>query len=202
MTALAPAVARSESTRSNLAVDTVLVLLGAALVSGLAQLEIKLPITPVPITGQTLGVLLVGGALGSIRGVASILVYLVAGAVGAPVFSGGDSGASFLAFSSATGGYLWGFVVAAYVVGRLAEKGWDRGVGSSMGAMLIGELIIFTAGVSWLAAAFDLSAERALEAGLYPFVVGDALKLLIAAGALPIAWRYVQGQREPDGPTP
>ncbi len=189
MAALAQSVGRRARAETNLALDAVLVILGSLLMGLVAQLSIKLPFTPVPVTGQTLGVLVIGGALGSVRGVLSMLLYLVWGAVGLPFFAEGRSGIELLAFSSATGGYLWGFVVAGYVVGLLAERKWDRGIGSSLGAMFVGEVIIFTFGVTWLSQALGLPLQDALEAGLYPFVVGDVIKLAIAAGVLPAAWR-------------
>ncbi|MDQ4029296.1 MAG: biotin transporter BioY [Actinomycetota bacterium] len=189
MAALAQSVGRRARAETNLALDAVLVILGSLLMGLVAQLSIKLPFTPVPVTGQTLGVLVIGGALGSVRGALSMLLYLVWGAVGLPFFAEGRSGIELLAFSSATGGYLWGFVVAGYVVGLLAERKWDRGIGSSLGAMFVGEVIIFTFGVTWLSQALGLPLQDALEAGLYPFVVGDVIKLAIAAGVLPAAWR-------------
>jgi biotin transport system substrate-specific component len=189
MAALAQSVGRRARAETNLALDAVLVILGSLLMGLVAQLSIKLPFTPVPVTGQTLGVLVIGGALGSVRGALSMLLYLVWGAVGLPFFAEGRSGIELLAFSSATGGYLWGFVVAGYVVGLLAERKWDRGIGSSLGAMFVGEVIIFAFGVTWLSQALGLPLQDALEAGLYPFVVGDVIKLAIAAGVLPAAWR-------------
>ena len=189
MAALAQSVGRRARAETNLALDAVLVILGSLLMGLVAQFSIKLPFTPVPVTGQTLGVLVIGGALGSVRGALSMLLYLVWGAVGLPFFAEGRSGIELLAFSSATGGYLWGFVVAGYVVGLLAERKWDRGIGSSLGAMFVGEVIIFAFGVAWLSQALGLPLEDALEAGLYPFVVGDVIKLAIAAGVLPAAWR-------------
>jgi biotin transport system substrate-specific component len=173
--------------------DVLLVVSGSLLMALLAQLSVRLPFTPVPVTGQTLGVLVIGGALGSVRGAAAILLYLAWGAIGLPFYAEGRSGIELLALSSATGGYLWGFVVAGFVVGKLTEKGWDRNIGSSLGAMLIGEVIIFSLGVTWLSQAVGLSAEKALEAGLYPFLLGDLLKLALAAGILPIAWKLVRG---------
>jgi biotin transport system substrate-specific component len=177
--------------RSTAAFKAIAVVAGSLLIAGLAQITVKLPFTHVPFTGQTLGVLLVGGALGSVLGVASVGLYLAEGAIGLPFFAGGESGADVLGFASATAGYLWAFVIAAGIVGWLARKGWDKGIGSSIGAMLLGEVIIFTVGVTWLSAALDLPAKVALEEGLYPFVIGDTIKLLLAAGALPVAWRLL-----------
>jgi biotin transport system substrate-specific component len=192
LTALAQAL-RSDDARPQPIMDVLLVVSGSLLMALLAQISVRLPFTPVPVTGQTLGVLVIGGALGSVRGAAAILLYLAEGAIGLPFFAEGLSGIELLALSSATGGYLWGFVVAGFVVGKLTEKGWDRNIGSSLGAMLIGEVIIFSLGVTWLSQAVGLSAEKALEAGLYPFLLGDLLKLALAAGVLPIAWKLVRG---------
>jgi biotin transport system substrate-specific component len=199
VTALAQALTPRSRIQSRLTIQVVSVVLGSMLMAALAQVSVKLPFTPVPVTGQTLGVLLVGGALGSVMGVASMLLYLAQGAVGLPFFADGGSGTDALGLASATGGYLWGFVVAGYVVGLLAERKWDRGIGSSLGAMLIGEVIIFSIGVTWLAQALDLPLQDALEAGLYPFVVGDVLKLAIAAGTLPIVWRFIDQHRPGKG---
>jgi biotin transport system substrate-specific component len=176
------------------------VVAGSLLVAALAQVSITLPFTPVPVTGQTLGVLLVGASLGAVLGGASLLLYLAEGAVGLPFFAQGASGVDVLRVSSATGGYLWGFVVAAALVGWLSRRGWDRSIRSSLGAMLLGEIVIFGLGLPWLMAALDVPAEKALEFGLYPFVIGDTVKLLLAAGLLPTAWRLVRrpSSRPPD----
>jgi len=170
-------------------------LAGSLLVAGLAQVQVKLPFTPVPITGQTLGVLLVGGALGPGLGAISMGLALLEGAVGLPFFAGGAGGVEFLRLSAATGGYLWGFVVAASVVGWLSELGWDRSVRSAIGAMFIGEIVVYAIGVPWLSAAVGVPFRKGLELGLYPFVVGDALKLLLAAALLPGAWRLLGSRR-------
>ncbi|HEV2757140.1 MAG TPA: biotin transporter BioY [Actinomycetota bacterium] len=191
MTALAHALGRRTTAQSSLLTDIALIALGSAVMAGLAQLSFRLPFTPVPITGQTLGVLLVGASLGAWRGGAAMLLYLGEGAAGLPVFAEGMSGVHWLTPAAPTGGYLWGFVVAAVVIGGLAQMGWDRGLGSAIGAMLVGEVIIFSFGVPWLANLFGMPAEQALEAGLYPFVIGEVLKIMIAAGLLPAAWRLV-----------
>jgi biotin transport system substrate-specific component len=195
MTAFAPAIARPAGARSRVAFDVASVVAGSLIVAGLAQISIRLHFTPVPITGQTLGVLLVGAGLGAARGGASLLLYLVEGAVGLPFFAGGEHGLSLLKLASASGGYLWGFVAAAIVVGLLAERGWDRSIGSSIGAMLIGEIFIYGAGIPWLSQSIHVSANKALELGLYPFVIGDLIKLIIAAGVLPLAWKLVKRGR-------
>lgn len=193
MTTLAYAVFRPRLSVSASALNIGLVLAGALLMTGLSQVAVPLPFTPVPITGQTLGVLLVGSGLGWKRGVASMLLFLSAGAVGLPVFAQGEGGIHVLLLGNATGGYLWGFAFAALVLGRIAERGWGRSLRSSIAAMLIGQIVIYLCGVPWLAATLGVSASRALELGLYPFVVGDVLKILVAATSLPLAWKLTEG---------
>jgi biotin transport system substrate-specific component len=193
LTALAHSIGRRQTQASALTSDVVLVLGGTALMWLLTQVAIPLePFSPVPITGQTLGVLLVGGALGAWRAGASMALYLALGAAGLPrAFAEGQTGAELLQTSSPTGGYLFGFLIAAVVVGYLAQRGWDRSIRSSLGAMLIGEIIVFVLGVVWLANAIGVSAQKAMELGLYPFVIGDVIKLLLAAGILPSLWRLI-----------
>jgi biotin transport system substrate-specific component len=176
--------------RTSLLTDVLLVLGGAGFVALAAQLEIHLGFTPVPITGQTFAVLLVGASLGAVRGTASLAVYLLVGMIGAPVYSGGEGGVEWV--TGATGGYLIGFVVAAGLTGYLAEQRWDRRFSSSVAAMLTGNVLIYLFGLPWLAAKIDTGFEGTLEAGLYPFVVGDLLKLYLAGALLPGAWRLVQ----------
>ncbi len=178
-----------ERTRLRAAWAAVAVVAGSLFIAGLAQVSIRLPFTPVPITGQTLGVLLVGASLGPALGTASVGLYLLEGAIGLPFFAGGESGVSVLGAASATGGYLWGFILAATVVGWLSRQGWDRSVRSSVGAMFIGEVVMYAVGVPWLMAALDVPLTKGLELGLYPFVIGDTIKLLVAAGVLPGVWR-------------
>jgi biotin transport system substrate-specific component len=184
--------ASPSAVRSRIAWRVLLAFAGSWLVAALAQIQITLPFTPVPITGQTLGVLLVGASLGPGLGAVSMLLYLAQGAIGLPFYSGGDSGAEFLRLTAVTGGYLWGFVLSAAVVGALARRGWDRSIRSSIGAMFLGEVVLYAVAIPWLMQALDVSLGRALELGLAPFVVGDTLKLLAAAGLLPLAWRLVR----------
>lgn len=180
-------VGESLSSRSR---HIVLILAGVLLVAACAQVYI--PATPVPFTGQTFGVLLVGGALGFRRAAASLALYLAIGALGVPIFSEGRGGIDVV--TGATGGYIVGFVIAAAVVGRLAELGWDRHIGGSIGAMLLGNAVIYAVGVPWLMATTGLSASGAIAAGLEPFLLWDAVKLLAAAGTFPIAW-WIVGRR-------
>ncbi len=192
MTALAQTIPRPRRRTAGLALDVALALAGSLLVAGLAQVSIKLPFTPVPITGQTFGVLLVGAAMGWARAGLAMALYLAEGALGLPFYAEGKGGAEVLGFASATGGYLWGFVLAATVVGWLANRGWDRSVRSSISAMLLGNIVVYAVGVPWLMRALDVPVLRALELGLYPFVIGDTIKLLLAAGLLPAAWGLIR----------
>ena len=182
---------------------------GSLLVAGLAQIQIHLSFTPVPITGQTLGVLLVGAAYGPALGAATLALYLLEGILGLPVFAAQSDGSHLtgldvLAFASATGGYLFGFVLASGLVGWLARRGWDRSFRSAIGAMLLGEVVLYTIGVPWLHHALPgLTGEPTtwqdtLTAGLYPFIIGDTIKLLLAASMLPGAWWLLKKSR-PEG---
>ncbi len=153
------------------------------LVALAARLTIRLPFSPVPITGQTLAVLLVGAALGSRRGVLSLLLYLGEGLAGLPVFAGGGAGPAHLL--GPTGGYLLGFVAAAGLTGFLAERGWDRRWGRTFLAMLLGNVAIYALGLPWLAL---YVGGRAFSLGLVPFIPGDLAKAVLAAAILPGGW--------------
>ena len=182
--------ARSTS-RRNLLIRDGLLILGFSLFLALcAQIAFHLPFTPVPVTLQTLAVLLTGAALGSKRGGLAMIAYLVEGAAGLPVFENGTGGLVHLV--GVTGGYLWAFPIAAFVVGLLCERGLDRRILTSALAMLPGTLIIYAIGVSWLAIALHISFGKALTFGMLPFIPGDLLKLVIAAALLPIAWAIVR----------
>lgn len=166
-----------------------LVVLGAVVIYLSTLVSFPVPGTPIPATGQTFGVLLVGGALGLRRGIASIGLYVAVGLIGLPFFAGGEGGTSVIL--SAKGGYILGFVVAGAVVGRLAELGWDRRLAGALGAMAIGNVVIYLVGVPWLMAVAHLDVATGIKLGLTPFVVGDAMKLILAAGAFPVAWWVV-----------
>jgi biotin transport system substrate-specific component len=180
-----------------------LVCIGAAFIALTANVTFWLPNNPVPITGQTLSVLLVGGALGLRRGMLSVALYLALGFF-LPVYAGHTQGAqNIVGFGSGglilgpRGGYLLGFLFAAALVGRLAELGWDRHIPGAVGAMVIGEIVIYLVGVPWLAVAAGFSPQVAIEKGLLPFVLGDAFKLGIAAVLFPSAW-WLVGRRADD----
>jgi biotin transport system substrate-specific component len=164
--------------------DVSLVVGAAGLVGLLAQFSVHLSFTPVPVTGQTLGVLLAGSALGWKRGGAAMALYLVAGVAGVPWFADHSSG-----YVGASFGYLIGFVLCSLLCGALAERGADRSVLKSVPAMLAGEIVMYGAGVIWLAVDLHVGAARAISLGLTPFIVGDAIKAAIAAGLLPAAWK-------------
>ena len=175
--------------------DLGLVLAGTALLVLGSRISIPLPGTPVPVTLQTLAVLLVGGALGLRRGAVATALFVALGIAGVPVFAESRHGLDVIL--GATGGYIVGFIVAAALVGRLAELGWDRHFGGSVGMNLIGSLLVYAIGVPWLALALHVSAGKALELGLVPFLLGDVIKLFVAAGAFPVAW-WVVGRRPSD----
>jgi len=166
--------------------DVALVVAGAGLTGLAAQVALPVPGSPVPITGQTFAALLVGASLGWHRGAASMLLYLVAGLAGVPWFTDGASG-----WAHATGGYLVGFIAAAGLVGALAGRGGDRTVLRTVGTMVLGNLVIYSFGVPWLMAATGFDLATALERGVFPFLVGDGLKIALAAGLLPGAWALV-----------
>ena len=182
----APRVLADYAARTALA-QIVLVFCGAAFVGIAAQIAIPLPFTPVPLTLQTFAVLLAGAALGSLRGVASMGLYALMGVVGVPWFSEGSSG-----FSTASFGYILGFILAAFIVGRLAERGASTTPIHSAALMVIGNLAIYAVGVTWLKFAIDSSWATALSLGVVPFLIGDAIKIALAAGLLPLSWKGLE----------
>lgn len=167
----------------------VLVAGGAALTAVSAQLSFKLPWTDVPYTGQTAAVLLVGTALGWRLGAASMLLYLLVGVAGGPVFSDGAHGIEQVL--GYTGGYLVAFVLAAALVGRLAERGWDRSPAWTAALMVIGNVLIYAIGVPVLAIVLAMPLTDAIWSGALVFVPWDAFKVVVAAGLLPLAWRVI-----------
>jgi biotin transport system substrate-specific component len=169
--------------------DAALVLAGALLTALCAQIAIYLPGDPVPMTGQTFAVLLTGAALGANRGASAQGLYVGLGLVGLPVYADGESGPNVV--FGATGGYLVGFIIAAWLVGRLASAGLDRSPFSALPVFALGSMIIFAIGVPWLAVAEELSLGRAVELGFVPFIPGGVVKAVAAAALLPAAWRFV-----------
>ena len=183
--ALAPSIVRTPTVAREIAI----ILAGVALISISAQIVVPLPFTPVPITGQTLGALLVGGAAGYLRGGTSFAVYMLVGALGAPVFADGASGVAVL--GSVTGGYLVGMLVAAAAVGWAADRGWDRRVVPALGSMIVANAIVYLIGATWLSVSLNTGVAKTLDLGVTPFLIGDAIKIALAACALPAAWALV-----------
>jgi biotin transport system substrate-specific component len=171
----------------------VLVVFGVLLLTASAKLQI--PLWPVPMTMQTYVVLVIAMAYGTRLGIATVLAYLGVGALGAPVFAGTpNTGIGLPYMLGPTGGYLLGFLLSTYLMGRLAERGWDRGIVSSLAAMTIGHILILACGVAWLAT--SLGWGRAFAMGLSPFVVATILKTVFAGISLPLAWRTVARFRQ------
>jgi len=167
--------------------DVVSIIGGSLLIGLCAQVRFFLPFSPVPVTGQTFAVLMIGALLGSRRGCVCVLAYIMEGVVGLPVFATGAGSAVLRGF---TGGYIVGFVPAAYIVGVLAEKGWDRRIGTTVLAMALGNIVIYAFGVVWLSCL--PSVNNVLLAGVYPFIVGDLLKIALAAILLPSGWKLLR----------
>jgi biotin transport system substrate-specific component len=171
--------------------DVALVAGGAVLTGLAAQLLIPVPGSPVPMTGQTFAALLVGASLGWRRGSASMLLYLLVGAVGLPWFQGGTSG-----LIGASAGYVVGFVFAGALVGALAGRGGDRTPLRTAATMVLGNLVIYAFGVPWLMASASFDFSTALDKGVSPFLVGDAIKIVVASALLPTAWALVNKTRK------
>jgi len=172
-----------------------LIAIGVVLIAAGARISIPIPGNPVPITGQTFGVLVAGGALGFRRGIAATAIYVLLGVIGLPFFALNKTGIEVL--WGTTGGYLVGFIVAAAIVGRLAELGWDRSIAGAIGAMLIANAAIYVIAVPWLAVTAGYGPEEAIQKGFITFVVGDLIKLALAAVAFPAAW-WLVGRRPGD----
>lgn len=171
--------------------DSSLVLGGSLFLALSAQIAIPLPFSPVPITGQTFAVLVIGMLFGRWRGATAVLAYLAEGCAGLPVFAEGKAGLAVLL--GPTGGYLASFVPAAFLAGYLAERGWDRKISTTFLAMILGNIIIFGLGAAWLSK--FVGANNALSMGVYPFLAGDVVKIGLATVALPGAWKLL-GKRE------
>jgi len=172
--------------------DVAMVVGGSIFIALLAQVAIGFP---VPMTGQTLAVLMAGALLGSRRGALCVLTYIAEGLLGLPVFAQGKAGPA--ALLGPTGGYLVGFVAAAYIVGTLAERGWDRRAATTVLAMTLGNLAIYACGLLWLSSLVyfldkPLATDGVLAVGLYPFLAGDLVKIVLAAVLLPSGWRLIR----------
>ena len=164
-----------------------LILGGSLLIALAARLQIVLPFSPVPVTGQTFAVLLIGALYGSTRAPATVVTYIILGVLGLPVFAGGAAGIARLA--GPTAGYLVGFVAAAFVVGLLGERGWHRRPSTTAVSMIIGNAIIYIFGAGWLSR--FVGWDAVLSAGVVPFLAGDVLKIALATVLLPTGWRFI-----------
>lgn len=170
--------------------NTALVAFGTLFIAGLAQIALPVPGSPVPVTGQTLGILLVGTSYGASLGFTTVLTYLLLGIAGAPFFAGGTHGLAKV--TGATGGYLIGMLVASFVLGALADRRWDQRTVTSVPTMLLGSAIIFSFGLFWLHAFTEKSWAWTISAGFTPFIIGEILKIAIAGTSLPLVWRFVR----------
>jgi len=168
--------------------DVALIIGGSLLIALCARVRILLPFSPVPITGQTFAVLIIGALFGAGRGSLSVLLYIMMGAAGLRVFA---LGGGFAVLLGPTGGYLVGFVAAAYITGLLAERGWDRRIGTTLLAMVFGNIAIYAFGFLWLCCLMGVN-KSVLIVGLYPFIVGDLLKISLAAVLLPSGWKLLK----------
>ena len=172
----------------------VTIVLGAALTALAAQVSLPVPGSPVPVTGQTFAVLLAGAALGPARGLASQGLYLAAGAVGLPVFAGAAHGSGVI--FGASGGYLFGFLAAAALVGWGARRGADRSPARTLLMFALASVVIYAIGTTWLCLDTGMSLSAGIAAGVRPFIPGDIAKALLAAGLLPGAW-WLLGRGRP-----
>lgn len=169
--------------------QSALVLGGTAFLAVMAQISLPIPGSPVPVTGQTLGALLLGTAYGASLGFTTFATYLLVGIVGAPVFASGGHG--FARLTSATGGYLVGMLLASLVTGFLANLTWDRKLRTSVLTMIFGDVLVFSAGLYWLHHITHQSWNWVFAKGFSPFIPGEILKIAIASTALPLVWRFV-----------
>jgi biotin transport system substrate-specific component len=179
--------------RSSALTHVLFVAAGVAFISLLAQIAIPVPGSPVPVTGQTLAVLLIGTTYGARLGVLTFATYLLAGIAGAPIFAPSATSANhgIDRLIGATGGYLVGMLAASLVLGYLADRKADQKFRTSFPALLLGDAIIFTFGLIWLQHTLDLSWSKTIAAGFTPFILGEALKIAITATSLPLVWRRI-----------
>jgi biotin transport system substrate-specific component len=166
---------------------------GVSFIATMAQISIPVPGSPVPVTGQTLAVLLVGTTYGARLGLATFATYLLAGIAGAPIFAPSATSANhgIERLTGATGGYLFGMLVASLLLGYLADRKADQKFVTSFPALLLGDAVIFTFGLAWLHSSLDLSWSATIAAGFTPFILGEALKIAIVATSLPLVWRKI-----------
>ena len=179
--------------RSTALTEAVFVVAGVGFISLLAQISLPVPGSPVPVTGQTLAVLLIGTTYGARLGFLTFATYLLAGIAGAPIFAPSATSANhgIDRLVGATGGYLVGMLVASLLLGYLADRKADQKFRTSFPALLLGDLVIFTFGLAWLHASLDMTWAATFKAGFTPFIVGEAIKIAITATSLPLVWRKI-----------
>jgi biotin transport system substrate-specific component len=179
--------------RSTALTEALFVVGGIGFISLLAQISLPVPGSPVPVTGQTLAVLLIGTTYGARLGFVTFATYLLAGIAGAPIFAPSATSANhgIDRLTGATGGYLVGMLVASLLLGYLADRKADQKFRTSFPALLLGDLVIFTFGLAWLHASLDMTWAATIKAGLTPFILGEALKIAITATSLPLVWRKI-----------
>ena len=194
MTFAAGSLRASVLPRSSAISNIALISGGALLLAASAQIAIPVSGSPVPVTGQTLGVLLIGTSYGSGIGLATFAIYLLAGIVGAPVFAGASFGIEKI--TGATGGYLIGMLITTYVLGLLAKRRLDQKFLTALPSMLLGNVIIFSCGIIWLQHFTGKDWTWTINAGLTPFIVGEILKIAIAGTSLPILWRLINAKKQ------
>jgi biotin transport system substrate-specific component len=180
-------------TRSSALTEALFVVGGVAFIAAMAQVSVPVPGSPVPVTGQTLAVLLVGTTYGARLGLTTFATYLFAGIAGAPIFAPSATSANhgIDRVMSATGGYLVGMLVASLVLGYLADRKADQKFLTSYPALLLGEVVIFGFGLTWLHNSLDLSWSATIAAGFTPFIIGEILKIAIVGTSLPLIWRKI-----------
>ncbi len=176
-------------TRSTTATKVALVIGGIAFLGLMAQIAVPVPGSPVPVTGQTLGALLLGSAYGASLGFTTFASYLIIGFLGAPVFASGAHGLTRI--TGATGGYLVGMLLASLITGYLAGRKWDQKVATVVPTMVLGDLVIFSAGLFWLHHSIHATWATTFKLGFTPFILGEVIKIAIASTAMPTLWRFV-----------
>ena len=176
-------------TRSTTATKVALVIGGIAFLALMAQIAVPVPGSPVPVTGQTLGALLLGSAYGASLGFTTFASYLIIGFLGAPVFASGAHGLTRI--TGATGGYLVGMLLASLITGYLAGRKWDQKVATVVPTMILGDLVIFSAGLFWLHHSIHATWATTFKLGFTPFILGEVIKVAIASTAMPTLWRFV-----------
>ena len=179
--------------RSSALTQSLFVVGGIGFIALLAQISIPVPGSPVPVTGQTLAVLLIGTTYGARLGFLTFASYLLAGIAGAPIFAHSATSANhgIARLTGATGGYLVGMLVASLLLGYLADRKADQKFRTSFPALLLGDVVIFAFGLTWLHASLDMTWAATIKAGFTPFIIGEALKIAITATSLPLVWRRI-----------